>query len=59
MSGFLQKELGALHNDVPNLRHLMPAKGSHIGDGYWIEPELCITSGVSDMDVGRLAYLHA
>lgn len=36
-----------------------PRNPPHVGNGHWFEPELRVSSGVSDVDVRRLPPLHA
>jgi hypothetical protein len=55
----LQEELRILNNHFPNIRHLVRSKPPHVGDRYRIKPKLRISPGVGDVDVRRLAPLHA
>ena len=56
---FLQEELRILTNEFPDVGHFICSKAPHVGDQHGIKPKLRISSGVGDVDVRRLAPLHA
>lgn len=55
----LQEELRILNNQLSNIGHLLRSKTPHVGDPDRSKPKLRIPSGMGDMDVRRLAPLHA
>ena len=47
-------------NDNPvDFGQLMPTKTAFIRETYGIQPELCVTTGVRDMDMRRFTSLQA
>jgi hypothetical protein len=55
---FLQEDLLVLHDYLADIGEFVAAKATIVRQGNRLKPELRITTGVSNMNVGRLSSLE-
>src|SRR5213594_4150280 len=55
---FLQEDLLVLHDYLADIGEFVAAKATVVRQGNRLKPELRITTGVSNMNVGRLSSLE-